>query len=42
LTADTSLEAPELARRIYQRFDITVHPRSIRRALARHKQKKTE
>jgi len=42
LTADTSLEAPELARRIHQRFDITVHPRSIRRALARRKQKKTE
>lgn len=42
LAVDTSLEASELARRICERFDITVHPRSIRRALARHKQKKTE
>jgi transposase len=42
LTVDTSLQAGELARRIHQRFDITVHPRSIRRALAHRKQKKTE
>jgi transposase len=42
LTADASLDASELARRIHQRFRISVHPRSIRRALARRKQKKTE
>lgn len=42
LTVDKSLPAGELARRIHQRFSITVHPRSIRRALSRHKQKKTE
>jgi len=42
LTVDKSLPAGELARRIHQRFNITVHPRSIRRALSRHKQKKTE
>jgi transposase len=42
LTVDTSLQASELARRIHQRFDITVHPRSIRRAFARYKQKKPE
>lgn len=42
LTLDSALQASELARRIQQRFDITVHPRSIRRALARRKQKKTE
>ncbi len=42
LTVDTSVQAGELARRIHQRFGITVHPRSIRRALAHRKQKKTE
>jgi transposase len=39
---EPALPVAELARRIQQRFDITVHPRSIRRALARHNQKKTE
>ena len=42
LTVDSALQPSELARRIQHRFDITVHPRSIRRALARRKQKKTE
>ena len=42
LTVDSALQPAELARRIQHRFDITVHPRSIRRALARRKQKKTE
>ncbi len=42
LTVDSALQPPELARRIQHRFDITVHPRSIRRALSRRKQKKTE
>ncbi len=42
LTVEPALQAAELARRIQQRFDITVHPRIIRRALARRKQKKTE
>ncbi len=42
LTVEPALQAAELARRIQQRFDITVHPRSIRRALARRNQKKPE
>ena len=40
LAADSSLRAPELARRVKQRFDLDVHPRSIERALQRG-QKKT-
>ena len=40
LAADSSLRAPELARRIKERFDLDVHPRSIERALQRG-QKKT-
>jgi transposase len=40
LAADSSLRAPELARRIKQRFDLDVHPRSVERALERG-QKKT-
>lgn len=35
LAADTSLRAPELARRLHERFGLTVHPRSIERALER-------
>lgn len=42
LTMEPTLQASELAGRIQQRFDVTVHPRSIRRALARRNQKKTE
>jgi transposase len=42
LRVDSALQPAELARRIQHHFDITVHPRSIRRALARRKQKKTE
>ena len=42
LTVEPALQVAELTRRIHQRFDITVHPRSIRRALARRNQKKTE
>jgi len=41
LASDLSLQAPELARRVKQRFGFAVHPRSIQRALARG-QKKTE
>ena len=37
LEADGSLHAPELARRIQQRFGLRVHPRSIERALERRK-----
>jgi transposase len=33
------LRAPELAARVLERFDLTVHPRSIERALARSKKK---
>jgi transposase len=40
LAADSSLRAPELARRIKERFDLDVHPRSVERALQRG-QKKT-
>lgn len=35
LAADASLRAPELARRLHERFGLTVHPRSIERALSR-------
>lgn len=41
LVADKSLRTAELARRVKKRFDITVNPRSIQRALSR-RQKKTE
>lgn len=41
LSAEPSLGAPELAQRIEDRLGLTVHPRSIERALAR-KQKKTK
>jgi transposase len=41
LASDPSLQAPELARRVRERFGFAVHPRSIQRALARS-QKKTE
>ncbi len=37
---DASLPAPELARRVAQRFATTVHPRSIERALARQEKKR--
>ena len=40
LAVDGSLRAPELARRIKERFGVDVHPRSIERALQR-RQKKT-
>jgi transposase len=40
LVADSSLRAPELARRIKERFGLEVHPRSVERALQRG-QKKT-
>ncbi len=39
LAADSSLRAPELARRIKQRFDLDVHPRSVERALERGQKK---
>jgi transposase len=37
---DSSLKAPELARRIRERFGLKVHPRSIERALARQEKKR--
>ena len=37
LETDGSLRAPELARRIQERFGLRVHPRSIQRALERRK-----
>jgi transposase len=37
---DSSSQASELARLIHQRFGITVHPRSIQRALLRHQKKR--
>jgi transposase len=37
---DLSIQAGELARLIHQRFGITVHPRSIQRALLRHQKKR--
>jgi transposase len=39
-TQEPTISALELARRIQQRFRITVHPRSIERALVRHQEKK--
>jgi transposase len=41
IASKESARAPELARRIKERFGVEVHPRSIDRALAR-RQKKTE
>ncbi len=41
LASKESARAPELARRIKERFGVEVHPRSIDRALVR-RQKKTE
>jgi transposase len=35
LTADRSLRAQALARLVWEQFEVTVHPRSIQRALAR-------
>jgi transposase len=37
---DPSMQAGILARRLHQRFGITVHPRSIQRALLRHQKKR--
>jgi transposase len=37
---DHSLRAQDLARLVQERFDLTVHPRSIQRALARRAEKK--
>lgn len=39
LAEDPSLRSPELARRVRARFERTVHPRSIERALARQEKK---
>ena len=39
-TQEPAISAQELARRIQQRFRITVHPRSIERALVRHQEKR--
>ena len=37
---EPSLRAPELARRVAQRFATTVHPRSIERALVRQEERR--
>jgi transposase len=37
---EPALSAEELSRRVKQRFRVTVHPRSIERALVRHQEKK--
>src|SRR5208337_1754939 len=39
-TQEPALSAEELARRVKQRFQVTVHPRSIERALVRHQEKR--
>lgn len=39
LSADPALRAPALAQRVRKRFGISVHPRSIERALARRQKK---
>ena len=39
-SADPSLRAPQLARRVRERFGRKVHPRSIERALARQEKKR--
>lgn len=36
LAQDASVTAPELAQRLQARFELTVHPRSIERAVVRH------
>lgn len=38
--SEPSVRAPELARRVGQRFKTTVHPRSVERALARQEKKR--
>lgn len=38
---DPSVRAPELARRVRERFQRTVHPRSVERALARREKKQS-
>jgi transposase len=38
--ADPSLRAVDLQQRLSERFGITVHPRSVQRALARHPKKR--
>jgi len=39
-SADPSVSAPELARRVRARFGRTVHPRSVERALVRQEKKR--
>lgn len=39
---DSALRAPELSRRIRERFGVSVHPRSIERALVRREKKRQE
>jgi transposase len=39
-TKEPTLPAEQLAQRVKQRFRVTVHPRSIERALARHQEKR--
>jgi transposase len=40
LTDDSSLGAAELSQRVFERFGLKVHPRSVERALARQKKKR--
>lgn len=40
LSEDPSLRSAQLATRVQERFNLTVHPRSIERALARRKKKR--
>jgi transposase len=40
LSEEPSLSSSDLAARIWERFERKVHPRSIERALARHKKKR--
>ena len=40
LLEDASLRAPALAERVRERFDVSVHPRSIERALERRQKKR--
>lgn len=40
LREDASLRAPTLAQRVRERFDVSVHPRSIERALERRQKKR--
>ncbi len=42
LSADPALQPAELARRIQQRLALTVHPRSVKRALERTQKKATQ